>query len=41
MKARVAEIFDGIQGEGIYIGERHIFVDFLAVIFSAGFATRH
>ena len=28
MKAQIAEIFDSVQGEGIYLGERHIFVRF-------------
>lgn len=28
MKARITEIFDSIQGEGIYLGERQIFIRF-------------
>ena len=28
MKAKISEIFDSIQGEGIYMGERHVFVRF-------------
>lgn len=28
MKARIAEIFESIQGEGLYVGERQIFVRF-------------
>lgn len=28
MKARVAEVFESIQGEGIYLGEKQIFVRF-------------
>ncbi len=28
MKARIAEVFDSIQGEGIYLGEKQIFVRF-------------
>lgn len=28
MKGRIAEVFDSIQGEGIYLGERQIFVRF-------------
>ena len=28
MKGRVAEIFDSVQGEGIYLGERQLFVRF-------------
>lgn len=28
MKARIAEVFDSVQGEGIYLGERQIFVRF-------------
>lgn len=28
MKAKIAEIFDSIQGEGLYLGERHVFVRF-------------
>ena len=28
MKARIAEVFDSVQGEGIYLGEKQIFVRF-------------
>jgi 7-carboxy-7-deazaguanine synthase len=28
MKAKISEIFDSIQGEGLYMGERHVFVRF-------------
>ncbi len=28
MKARVAEVFDSVQGEGLYLGEKQIFVRF-------------
>ena len=28
MKARIAEIFDSVQGEGLYLGEKQIFVRF-------------
>jgi 7-carboxy-7-deazaguanine synthase len=28
MKAKISEIFDSIQGEGIYLGERQVFVRF-------------
>lgn len=28
MKARIAEVFDSVQGEGLYLGERQIFVRF-------------
>lgn len=28
MKAQISEVFDSIQGEGLYMGERHIFVRF-------------
>ncbi|MGA2775712.1 MAG: 7-carboxy-7-deazaguanine synthase QueE [Candidatus Omnitrophota bacterium] len=28
MKAKIAEIFDSVQGEGLYVGERQIFVRF-------------
>ena len=28
MKGRIAEVFDSVQGEGIYIGEKQIFVRF-------------
>jgi len=28
MKGRVAEVFDSVQGEGLYLGERQIFVRF-------------
>ncbi|MFA6385029.1 MAG: 7-carboxy-7-deazaguanine synthase QueE [Candidatus Omnitrophota bacterium] len=28
MNAKISEIFDSIQGEGIYMGERHVFVRF-------------
>lgn len=28
MKARISEVFDSIQGEGIYIGEKQLFVRF-------------
>jgi 7-carboxy-7-deazaguanine synthase len=28
MKAQISEVFDSIQGEGIYVGERHVFVRF-------------
>jgi 7-carboxy-7-deazaguanine synthase len=28
MKAKISEVFESIQGEGIYMGERHVFVRF-------------
>ncbi len=28
MKARIAEVFDSVQGEGLYLGEKQIFVRF-------------
>ncbi len=28
MKAKISEIFSSIQGEGLYLGKRHIFVRF-------------
>jgi 7-carboxy-7-deazaguanine synthase len=28
MKAKISEVFDSVQGEGIYMGERHVFVRF-------------
>jgi organic radical activating enzyme len=28
MKARIAEVFDSVQGEGIYLGEKQLFVRF-------------
>ena len=28
MKAKIAEVFDSVQGEGIYLGERQLFVRF-------------
>jgi len=28
MKAKIAEVFDSVQGEGLYLGERQIFVRF-------------
>jgi organic radical activating enzyme len=37
MKARIAEIFDSIQGEGIYLGEKQIFVRFFGCNLSCRF----
>jgi 7-carboxy-7-deazaguanine synthase len=28
MKGKISEVFDSIQGEGLYMGERHVFVRF-------------
>ena len=32
MNARISEIFDSVQGEGIYLGERQLFVRFFEYI---------
>jgi len=37
MKARITEIFDSIQGEGIYLGERQLFVRFFGCNLSCKF----
>ncbi|MDD5166786.1 MAG: 7-carboxy-7-deazaguanine synthase QueE [Candidatus Omnitrophica bacterium] len=37
MKARISEIFDSIQGEGIYLGEKQIFVRFFGCNLSCSF----
>ncbi|MBP7836242.1 MAG: 7-carboxy-7-deazaguanine synthase QueE, partial [Candidatus Omnitrophica bacterium] len=28
MKGKIAEVFDSVQGEGLYLGEKQIFVRF-------------
>ncbi|MDD4908140.1 MAG: 7-carboxy-7-deazaguanine synthase QueE [Candidatus Omnitrophica bacterium] len=37
MKGRIAEIFESIQGEGIYAGERQIFIRFFGCNLNCGF----
>jgi len=37
IKGRISEVFDSIQGEGIYVGESQIFVRFFGCNLSCGF----
>lgn len=37
MKARIAEIFESVQGEGIYTGEKQVFIRFFGCNLSCGF----
>jgi len=37
MKARIAEVFESIQGEGIYLGERQVFVRFFGCNLSCAY----
>jgi organic radical activating enzyme len=37
MKARISEIFESAQGEGLYLGERQLFIRFFGCNLSCGF----
>lgn len=42
MKAKISEVFDSIQGEGLYLGEKQIFVRFFDCNLSCSFCdTKH
>lgn len=41
MKGKISEIFESIQGEGLFVGERHLFVRFYGCNLSCKFCDTH